>query len=80
MALALGHFGGGDVEDPWGLFNVLAGPNRGGAMRKISVDVVEKDKSWELLADIPGVRKEDITVRAPSRRLSQELRSSACVP
>jgi len=40
------------------------------------IDIVEKDESFEITADLPGVRKEDISVQINSGNLTIEATTS----
>lgn len=69
--MALSHYRGHDIDD---IFNqmiqpFLGGslsqrlPARGTSLRAIPTDFVEKENHFEVVADIPGMKKEDIKVR-----------------
>ncbi len=42
--------------------------SRSGALPRIKVDVAEKNGAYQVIADLPGVKKEDIQWRSMARR------------
>ena len=66
--MALSYYRGHDIDD---IFNQMVQPFVGGSlsqrlpargMRAIPTDFVEKENHFEVVADIPGMKKEDIKV------------------